>query len=144
MPWINVPKIEGKSSRQAHVDLPNNTYERELGKEGFYGPATQMYHQHPPTSWSKVEGGLRPRAFDTKKLIIQGASPWNAALLFHNENIRIRYLQMQSDMDHLVRNADGDELLLCTRVVVSCIAITVGLALVRVTILCCRAVPSGA
>ncbi len=111
MPWINFPKVEGKSSRQAHVDLPDKTYERELGKEGFFGPATQMYHQHPPTSWSTIEGDLRPRAFDTQKLTIHGESPWNAALLFHNENVRVRFLRMQSDMDHLVRNADGDELL---------------------------------
>ncbi len=111
MPWINVPKVEGESSRQAHVDLPSNTYERELGKEGFYGPATQMYHRHPPTSWKTIEGALRPRAFDTQKLSMQGDSPWNALDLFENQNVRIRYLKLDSNMDHLVRNADGDELL---------------------------------
>ncbi len=111
MPWINFPKIEGQSSRQAHVDLPTNTYERELGKEGFYGPATQMYHRHAPTSWESVDGALRPRAFDTQKLIVEGGSPWDAVRLFENQNVAIRFLQLQSDMDHLVRNADGDELL---------------------------------
>ena len=44
--WISFPKVEGSASRQAHADLPDNTYERELGKEGFYGPATQMYHSY--------------------------------------------------------------------------------------------------
>ena len=37
--WITTSRIEGKASRQAHCDLPENTYERELGKEGFFGPA---------------------------------------------------------------------------------------------------------
>ncbi|MGH8472802.1 MAG: homogentisate 1,2-dioxygenase, partial [Gammaproteobacteria bacterium] len=58
--WIALPKSEGQSSRQAHADLPADTYERELGKEGFYGPSTQMYHRHPPTGWTEVEGPLRP------------------------------------------------------------------------------------
>jgi homogentisate 1,2-dioxygenase len=111
MPWINIPKVEGIASRQAHTDLPADTYERELGKEGFYGPATQMYHRHPPTSWVNVEGQLRPHAFDTKKLAFSGNCPWNAPLLFSNANIQIRFMTLEIDMDHLVRNADGDELL---------------------------------
>jgi homogentisate 1,2-dioxygenase len=110
MPWINIPKVEGIASRQAHADLPENTFERELGKEGFYGPATQMYHRHPPTSWLMVEGSLRPHAFDSKKLAFLGSCPWDAALLFSNANTQIRFMKLENDMDHLVRNADGDEL----------------------------------
>lgn len=66
--WISFPKIEGVSSRQAHTDLPEGTYERELGRDGFYGPVTHMYHRHPPTGWSGWEGPLRPRAFDLRKI----------------------------------------------------------------------------
>lgn len=111
MPWINIPKVEGIASRQAHTDLPANTYERELGKEGFYGPATQMYHRHSPTSWLKVEGLLRPHAFDTKKLAFSGDSPSARLLLFSNTHIKIRFMKLENDMGHLFRNADGDELL---------------------------------
>jgi homogentisate 1,2-dioxygenase len=111
MPWINIPKVEGVASRQAHTDLPAGTYERELGKEGFYGPATQMYHSHPPTSWKTVEGQLRPHAFDTKKLAFTGNCPWEAPLLFSNADTQIRFMTLENDMGHLVRNADGDELL---------------------------------
>ena len=50
--WISLPRVEGNASRQAHADLPAGTYERELGKEGFFGPATHMYHKRPPTAWS--------------------------------------------------------------------------------------------
>ncbi|MGR9107694.1 MAG: homogentisate 1,2-dioxygenase [Gammaproteobacteria bacterium] len=111
MPWIHIPRVEGTSSRQAHADLPANTFERELGREGFYGPATQMYHRHPPTGWQHVEGGLRPRAFDTRELDLRGQSPWDAAMLFANSHVRIRYARLDDNMDHLVRNADGDELI---------------------------------
>ena len=111
MSWITIPKVEGTASRQAHVDLPANTYERELGKEGFYGPATQMHHRHPPTGWMTVEGPLRPHAFDTQKLEPSQDCPWDACLLFSNPNTRIRFMKLENDMDHLVRNADGDELI---------------------------------
>ena len=66
--WISTPKVEGVASRQAHADLPEGTFERELGKEGFFGPATHMHHTHPPTAWTRFEGPLRPRAFDTSRL----------------------------------------------------------------------------
>ena len=66
--WIPFPRVEGRASRQAHADLPEGTFEREMSKEGFYGPATQMYHTHPPTGWTDWEGPLRPRAFDLTKL----------------------------------------------------------------------------
>ncbi|MDD5578293.1 MAG: homogentisate 1,2-dioxygenase [Methylobacter sp.] len=110
MPWINIPTVEGKASRQAHTDLPADTYERELGKEGFYGPATQMYHRHAPTGWKSVEGPLRPHAFDTQKVALPEDSSW-ACLLFSNPNIQIGFMKLENDMDLLVRNADGDELI---------------------------------
>lgn len=109
--WISIPKTEGKTSRQAHADLPENTFERELGKEGFYGPATQMYHQHPPTSWTNIEGPLKPRAFDTQKLQTINNSPWEATPLLSNDYFSFRLWKTQTNMDHLVRNSDGDELL---------------------------------
>jgi homogentisate 1,2-dioxygenase len=109
--WISLPRSEGQTSRQAHADLPANSYERELGKEGFFGPATHMYHRHPPTGWSHVAGACLPRAFDTKKLDAEGASPWNAVALVGNVHTRLRFWHCTQSMDHLARNADGDELL---------------------------------
>ncbi|HSQ02694.1 MAG TPA: hypothetical protein VLN59_01590, partial [Burkholderiales bacterium] len=80
--WISFPRSEGTASRQAHADLPAGTYEREIGKEGFYGPSTQMHHRHAPTAWTHFEGPLRPRAFDTVRLAEPRTSPWDATLLF--------------------------------------------------------------
>lgn len=109
--WISLPRIEGKASRQAHADLPEGTYEREFGKEGFFGPATHLYHTNPPTGWIDWEGPLRPRAFNTAELKAAHASPWDADLLLHNGAVRMRMWRCDADMDHLVRNADGDELM---------------------------------
>ncbi len=108
----NIPTwIEGVTSRQAHADLPPGSFERELGREGFYGPVSHMYHRHPPTGWSGFEGPLRPRAFDGTKLGPMPASPIEAKPLFGNAAMRFRYWRGEHSMDHLVRNSDGDELL---------------------------------
>lgn len=109
--WISLPRIEGKASRQAHADLPEGTFERELGKEGFFGPATHMYHAHPPTGWSAWDGPLRPRAFDLTRIEGAQASPWGATEVLHNSHVRMRFWRAPRSMDHLARNADGDELM---------------------------------
>ncbi len=109
--WISFPKSEGLTSKQAHTDLPAGTYERELGREGFFGPATQMYHRHPPTHWTNVDGPLRPHAFDTTKLEAAVATPWAAAALAGNAAVRMSLWLCAQPMHHLVRNADGDDLL---------------------------------
>jgi homogentisate 1,2-dioxygenase len=109
--YIGYSRIEGEASRQAHCDLPRGTYEREMSKEGFFGPAAFFYHRHPPTGWSDFEGPLRPRAFDLTRLDAVSASPWAAGDVLHNPHCRIRFWRLAGKMDHLARNADGDELL---------------------------------
>lgn len=109
--WIPLSKVEGISSRQAHTDLPNGTFERELGMEGFYGPSTQMYHAHAPTGWTEINGPLKPRAFDTTKNKQVNNHPFAATKLLHNEDVSIRYWSSTEPMEQLARNSDGDELL---------------------------------
>ena len=77
--YVHFPKVEGQASRQAHADLPAGTYEREISKEGFFGPAAHLYHRHPPTGWVNFEGPLRPHAFDCTKLPRTQDSPWARA-----------------------------------------------------------------
>jgi len=109
--YIPVQTVEGRASRQAHADLPTDTYEREMGKEGFFGPAAHLYHANPPTAWTSWEGPLKPRAFDLNR-IEQGAdSPWGATCFLHNAHCKMRFWRFDGAMDHLARNADGDELI---------------------------------
>jgi homogentisate 1,2-dioxygenase len=109
--WINFPRVEGQASRQAHADLPDGTYERELGREGFFGPATHMYHKHMPTAWSSFTGPLRPRAYDTNKFDDFGPTPWSAKPLLGNAHVKMRVWHFGIAMPELARNSDGDELL---------------------------------
>jgi homogentisate 1,2-dioxygenase len=105
------PRVEGKASRQAHADLPPGTFEREMSKEGFFGPASFFHHRHPPTGWSDFEGPLAPHAFDLTKLEAVTAHPWSAADVLHNAQCRIRWWRASGRMESLARNADGDDLL---------------------------------
>ncbi|TJY64709.1 homogentisate 1,2-dioxygenase [Sinimarinibacterium sp. CAU 1509] len=109
--WIYRPIVEGITSRQAHADLPPGTVERELGKEGFFGPSTQMIHPRPPTGWTGWEGPLRPRAYDLTRIEANATTPWSATPLLRNAHLQLRWWRCAQSMDRLVRNADGDELL---------------------------------
>ena len=112
---IPVQRIEGRASRQAHADIPEDTYERELGREGFFGPASHMYHRHPPTGWSSWEGPLRPRAFDLNSIVGTQPSPWDAAMVLTNRHLQVRLWNAPPAMDHLARNGDGDDLMFIHR-----------------------------
>lgn len=109
--YITFPKVQGKASRQAHADLPQGTYEREISKEGFFGPASFMYHPRPPTGWAHFEGPLRPRAFDFTKREGALTSPWLSPISLYNPHIEMRFWTLDAPMPNLVRNADGDQLL---------------------------------
>jgi homogentisate 1,2-dioxygenase len=114
--YISYPRVEGRASRQAHADLPEGTFEREIGKEGFFGPAAHLYHRHPPTAWVNFEGPLRPHAFDLTRLPRPpGGSPWDAPEILANAATKVRFWRLDGAMDHLARNSDGDELLFVHR-----------------------------
>ena len=110
-PGIPLSRSEGRASRQAHADLPEGTFEREVGREGFFGPAAHFYHRHAPTGWTSFEGPLRPHAYDTRRLDASSESPWQARELFFNDRVRYRFWRLTNPMPALARNADGDELL---------------------------------
>jgi len=115
--YITATRAQGRTSRQAHARFPEDTFERELGKEGFFGPATMMYHSHPPTAWTRWQGPLRPRAFDLTKAEAPTGDPcpFDAGSFLHNATCKMRYWRLDRPMAHLARNADGDELLFVHR-----------------------------
>ncbi|UQY35143.1 homogentisate 1,2-dioxygenase [Pseudomonas fulva] len=108
--WISFPLREGEHSRQAHCDFPADTYEREMGREGFFGPVTHLHHKHPPTGWIDWQGPLRPHAFNFNRIPSEHDCPFEAPLTLHNADIRLRVWKTATAMRHLVRNSDGDEL----------------------------------
>jgi len=106
---IQTPLARGQYSPQAHTRLPEGTYEEEYGREGFFGPATHIYHKHPPTGWTRVEGPLRPRAFYLDTLAHD--MPGDRVPFAHNSSCGMWMWSLRESMPYLWRNADGDELL---------------------------------
>lgn len=109
--WIRLPRKEGVTSRQAHADIPAGSFEREIGRDGFFGPASHIYHAHPPTGWTSFEGPMRPHAFDALAAVRDGADLFEAATLLANASMKFRIWAANRPMQYLVRNADGDELI---------------------------------
>ena len=109
--WIYASRVEGAASRQAHADMPEGTYEREMSKEGFFGPAAFLHHKRPPTGWVDFDGPLQPHAYDLNKLNIAEASPWGSASVLYNAATDIRFWKLDRPMETLARNGDGDQLL---------------------------------
>jgi len=102
--------IRGKVTRQAHVDIPEGTVEEEFGRGGFFGRASHLYRKHAPVGWTRIEGPLRPRAYDTRALPA-AADYLGRATLLENADVRLHLAALDAPMPYLFRNADADELL---------------------------------
>jgi homogentisate 1,2-dioxygenase len=62
------PLRQGRHTRQAHVNLPEGTFEEEHARQGFFGRTTHLYRLHPTTAWTRIEGPLRPHSYDLNQL----------------------------------------------------------------------------
>src|SRR3954462_15960141 len=96
--WIPLRQVEGTASRQAHVRLPEGTYEREITKEGFFGSSALFNDKHKPTVWIEFDGVIRPRAFDLNKLVGEKVNPWTALSVMNNEHLQLRLWKLEQPM----------------------------------------------
>lgn len=104
------PLSKGRAAKQAHVGLPDGTFEEEHGREAFEGRASHLYRSHPPTAWVKIDGPLRPRAFDLRDLKSPDqsdpAGEWQRILW--NEDVSLYVSRRVEPMTSFLRDADGD------------------------------------
>jgi len=101
-------KSSGVHTKQAHVKIPEGTYEEEHGREGFFGKVSQIYHENPLTSWTTIEGDLKPRnlppLFDKTEL------KNNFVPYLYNNDLVISMGMFEKSFDNFFRNADFDEM----------------------------------
>jgi len=107
---MDIPYSRGRVAAQAHVALPDGTVEEEYAREGFAGRYAHLYRTRPPVGWSRLEGPLRPRAYDTRELA-PGADYLARTPLLANGDVRLHLATLTAPMPYLFRNADADELL---------------------------------
>jgi len=109
---MSTVRIKGKSTHQAHVGLPPGTFEEEHGRQGFYGKATQLYHTHAPTGWTRIEGNLRPHALDLNKLepTDMKDAAGSPTKFLENSDVAMWVSRRSEAAPFYFRNADGDEI----------------------------------
>jgi homogentisate 1,2-dioxygenase len=98
---------QGRTTLQPHVNIPEGTYEEEHARQGFFGRASHLYHRHPPTGWLRIEGPLRPRAYQAARL--SGEDFGQPQVFLKNSDVLLGIAKLKADMKAFVRNADGDE-----------------------------------
>jgi homogentisate 1,2-dioxygenase len=98
---------QGTFSSQPHVQVPDGTYEEEHGRQGFFGKTSHLYHRHPPTGWNRIEGPLKPRAYQVAQLA--GRDHGQPEFFLENDDVKIGIAKLEASMDVFARNADGDE-----------------------------------
>lgn len=110
---MDIPYIRGKVSSQAHVALPEGTVEEEYARNGFFGRYAHLYRTHAPVGWTRIEGPLKPRAYDMRKLETAAHDDWleGRKALLANEDVRLCMAELKKPMGYFFRNADADEVL---------------------------------
>jgi homogentisate 1,2-dioxygenase len=101
-------RSSGQFSAQAHVKIPEGLYEEEHGRKGFFGRVSHLYLEQQPTSWTNIEGDLKPHqlpdCFAEESLNNQFIP-----ILF-NRDVEISIGRWTQSFPTFFRNADGDEL----------------------------------
>jgi homogentisate 1,2-dioxygenase len=102
---------KGRYAAQAHVGLPEGTYEEELARNGFFGRTSHLYHANPPTGWTRIEGNLRPRAIRCMDLAPANRhDPYGEPVTFlYNDDVALKISRPAQAMPYYFRNADADE-----------------------------------
>lgn len=101
-------KASGTYTKQAHVKIPEGLYEEEHGRNGFFGRVSQLYHQNPLTSWTNVEGELKPRNLP---VVFDKADLKNKYITYlYNNDVVISLGHFTQTLPSFHRNADFDEL----------------------------------
>lgn len=108
---MDVPYIRGAVAAQAHVAIPDGTVEEEFARDGFFGQYAHLYRSHPPVAWTRIEGPLRPRAYDLRELAPADDYLAGRHLVLGNADVAIRFATVAQAAPYLFRNADADELL---------------------------------
>lgn len=120
-------KKEGVVAERPHLNLPKDTYEEEIGLDGFFGPVSHLYHYQPPTQWSDIHRNefqwnpakavaqdfLKPLCFRKSESKRLGDFFSSSELQFWNEDAAVHVHRLTKDNLSYFRNADANELFFC-------------------------------
>lgn len=118
---------EGQVAERPHLNLPNGTYEEEIGLDGFFGPVSHLYSRKPPTSWKNIkksdfqwpakieakEDFLKPQCYRPEQKKDGGDFFSSCKTLFWNSDIAVHIHPVSKPSVVYFRNADASDLLFC-------------------------------
>lgn len=110
--------VRGKTTRQAHVDLPEGSFEEEFARGGFSGRVSHLYRSAPPVGWTSIDGDLRPQAICSTELPGLGSGgDWlsGRVAFLTNDDVTLHLARLRQPMPYAFRNADADEILFVHR-----------------------------
>jgi len=111
---MDVPYVRGKVALQAHVAVPEGTVEEEYARNGFFGRYAHLYRREAPVGWTRIEGPLRPRAYDGNRTFEVAAAGGDLAAarktVLYNDDVRVQLATLDREMPYYFRNADADDL----------------------------------
>jgi len=118
-------KKQGQVAERPHLNLPPNTYEEELGLDGFFGPVAHLYHRQAPTGWSKIEKSsfqwprvseapeeyLKPQCYKSLEAAETLDFYQSGRVLFWNDDMAMHLHRFSKTSPIYFRNADASEII---------------------------------
>ncbi len=117
---------EGRVAERPHLNLPQNTYEEELGLDGFFGPVTHLYWNFPPTQWTSIKKSsfqwptrveadldyIKPQCYrPLSQGLVKGDFFSSCRTLFWNSDVAMHLHTVTEDSKTYFRNADASDLI---------------------------------
>ncbi|MEM7535634.1 MAG: homogentisate 1,2-dioxygenase [Chloroflexota bacterium] len=115
----NYPHKQGRYPNQAHVRVPEGTFELEYARDGFFSEeASHLYVTEPPSNWKRIEGDLKPRAVDCRTIVTADSenadalptSLLSAAVWCGKKTLSFFLSKRQEAMPYIYKSIDGDEM----------------------------------
>jgi homogentisate 1,2-dioxygenase len=101
-------KSSGIHTKQAHVKIPDNHFEEEHGRKGFFGKVSHLYHTTPPVNWTNIEGDLKPQC--QPPMFENNLEKNKFISILENNDCIISIAKFENTTKNFFRNADFDEL----------------------------------
>ncbi|TAK29417.1 MAG: homogentisate 1,2-dioxygenase [Myxococcaceae bacterium] len=110
---MDIPYVRGRVALQAHVGVPEGTVEEEYARNGFSGHYAHLYRREAPVGWTRIEGPLRPRAYDLNRVEAPSGGDLLTARqrVLANADVALSTATLTEAMPYFYRNADADEVL---------------------------------
>lgn len=98
---------QGIHTTQGHKGIPENHYEEEHGRSGFFGPVSHLIKPDPSTRWENIEGPLRPHLYD---IVEVPKDHGHFKRLIYNNDVEISnyWVAANTKTTESFRNGDAD------------------------------------